>query len=254
MTADRRPCLAHLQVENAPPLQLISPNLNISLERRDFSAAMASPFGCPTHSDLATTAQVPRVALGSEEEVGAVMWTAAGDVHVAEPMVNMSIVGPPTSFTLYTADNHELDVTDSPEPILLGLSLAADSKKRKTREDEKLECRYYAEDLDEWSTEGCRTVDADGSGNLGCYCDHLSDFIAVKVPTKFEGEIVFANIDVRALPASTPGHSGPTYPTALLPHRSRTRTSRCTAPVPRACASGSTRGPIQRSRSSPCST
>ena len=183
------------QVENAPPVQLVSSNLNISLERRDAGAAVASPFGCPTVNGQETLAQVPRSVLGSEDDVGAVMWTSAGDVHAADPVVNMSLVGPPTSFTLYTAETKELEVKDSPDPVMLSLSLSPDSKKRAAKSNDTLECRYFEEELGEWSTEGCVTVDLDGNNNLGCHCGHLSDFIAVKIPTKFEGEITFANLD-----------------------------------------------------------
>ena len=174
-------------------MQLISPSLNITVERRDVAAAVASPFGCPTQQGLSTLAWVPRSALGAATEIGAVMWTAAGDVHRAEPVANVSLAGQPTSFTLYTADNRELDVSDTPEPVVLSLSL--DSESRGAAAEETLQCRYFDEALEEWSTEGCRTVDADGSGILGCHCDHLSDFIAVKVPTTFDGEITFANLD-----------------------------------------------------------
>ena len=182
-------------MENAPPVQLVSQNLNISLERRDVGAATASPFACPTVNGQETLARVPRAVIGSEGEIGAVMWTSAGDVHGADAVVNMSLVGPPTSFTLYTAQTEELEVKDSPEPVMLSLSLSPESKKHAVRDAETLECRYFEEELGEWSTEGCVTVELDGKDNLGCHCGHLSDFIAVKIPTKFEGAITFANLD-----------------------------------------------------------
>ena len=182
-------------MENAPPVQLVSVNLNISLEKRDGDAATATPFACPTVSGQETLARVPRAVVGSENEVGALMWTSAGDVHGADAVVNMSLVGPPTSFTLYTAQTEELEVKDSPEPVMLSLSLSPESKKHAAKSSETLECRYFEEDLGEWSTEGCKTVVLDGNDNLGCHCGHLSDFIAVKIPTRFEGEITFANLD-----------------------------------------------------------
>ena len=182
-------------MENAPPVQLVSQNLNISLERRDVGAATASPFACPTVNGQETLARVPRAVIGSEDEIGAVMWTSAGDVHGADAVVNMSLVGPATSFTLYTAQTEELEVKDSPEPVMLSLSLSPESKKHAVRDAETLECRYFEEELGEWSTEGCVTVELDGKDNLGCHCGHLSDFIAVKIPTKFEGAITFANLD-----------------------------------------------------------
>jgi hypothetical protein len=183
------------QVENAPPVQLVSQNLNISLEKRDVGAATASPFACPTVNGQETLARVPRAAVGSEDEIGAVMWTSAGDVHGADEVVNVSLVGPPTSFTLYTAQAEELEVKDSPEPVMLSLSLSPEAKTLAKKTNETLECRYFEEEMGEWSTKGCVTVDLGGKDNLGCHCGHLSDFIAVKIPTKFEGAITFANLD-----------------------------------------------------------
>ena len=62
---------------------------------------------------------------------------------------------------------------------------------------EKLQCRYFDEDAEEWSTEGCVTAALDGSDNVGCQCTHLSDFIAVKVPVvDGEDDIEFASFDL----------------------------------------------------------
>eukprot|EP00966_Prymnesium_polylepis_P122614 2834786-Prymnesium_polylepis.1 len=65
-----------------------------------------------------------------------------------------------------------------------------------------LECRYFDETLRQWSTQGCNTIELEGGG-LGCDCSHLSDFIAVKVPTAFTNEIEFAQV---AMPETTTLH------------------------------------------------
>ena len=48
-----------------------------------------------------------------------------------------------------------------------------------------MECRYYDHNISAWSTEGCTTTQFNRSGAsaIGCSCNHLSDFAAVKVPT-----------------------------------------------------------------------
>ena len=50
--------------------------------------------------------------------------------------------------------------------------------------DNALECRYYDERLQAWTTSGTSTVELDGTNNVGCASHHLSDFIAVKVPQR----------------------------------------------------------------------
>ena len=59
-----------------------------------------------------------------------------------------------------------------------------------------LQCRFFDEALDAWSTEGCETVELSDRSGVGCSCSHLSDFIAVKVPTQFVGDVEFAALDV----------------------------------------------------------
>ena len=53
-----------------------------------------------------------------------------------------------------------------------------------------LECRYWDEEQQRWSTDGCATHVYNGTGGtggggggafVGCACSHLSDFVAVKV-------------------------------------------------------------------------
>ena len=70
-----------------------------------------------------------------------------------------------------------------------------------------LECRYWDEEQERWSTDGCMTRVYNGTGGggggggafVGCECTHLSDFVAVKVPTHAYGEIRFGQIDAASL-------------------------------------------------------
>jgi len=50
---------------------------------------------------------------------------------------------------------------------------------------EALECRYWDEAAAGWRTDGCRTVELDGTSEIGCECDHLTDFIAVRTPSSW---------------------------------------------------------------------
>ena len=149
-------------------------------------------------------------------------------------------------FTLF-CDGQELNVSDS--DVLLRMPLNNDASTRSAcvgqpngramfehmrdfgdQCHKALECRYWAEELHDWSTRGCVTEQLDG-GAMGCRCSHLSDFIAVQVgalwprrqatspaaqafadvnlhppsaspftlrqvPTGFDGEIEFAQLDV----------------------------------------------------------
>ena len=57
--------------------------------------------------------------------------------------------------------------------------------------DKTLECRFWDEAAEQWSTEGCETTlyNASGSVAIGCSCSHLSDFVAVEVPTDISGTL-----------------------------------------------------------------
>merc|ERR1719353_2016473 len=56
-------------------------------------------------------------------------------------------------------------------------------------------CNYFDTAKGEYSEEGCETVPtADGSS--ACQCNHLSEFVSLKVPTSFDDKIQFASLDV----------------------------------------------------------
>ena len=57
--------------------------------------------------------------------------------------------------------------------------------------EEVVECRYFNEEVEAWTTDGCFTVELEG-GLLGCECSHLSDFIAIKVGRPTERALLFA--------------------------------------------------------------
>jgi len=63
--------------------------------------------------------------------------------------------------------------------------------------DKVLLCKFWDESEERWSSDGCRTVKFDGEGGLvGCQCDHLTDFISIKVPTSVQqDEVQLLSID-----------------------------------------------------------
>ena len=68
-----------------------------------------------------------------------------------------------------------------------------------------LECRFWDEGREEWSSEGCTTRVFKGNGGdsfIGCETSHLTDFVAVKVPTEARGDIHFGFIDAFTLRAT----------------------------------------------------
>ena len=97
-----------------------------------------------------------------------------------------------------------------------------------------------------WSTDGCYTAELDdGSGNIGCQCDHLSEFIAVKVasiPARL-GSPSIRRHPSSGVPARQPSSPllaparryQPALRTRLSSRSSTSRVrSRCTAHAPRA--------------------
>ena len=61
--------------------------------------------------------------------------------------------------------------------------------------DNIIECRFWDETRYAWRTTGVTTV-ALANGGVGCASTHLTDFIAVQVPSSFEGAIEFAQLTV----------------------------------------------------------
>ena len=56
-------------------------------------------------------------------------------------------------------------------------------------------CEYFDTVAQQYSTEGCETVQL-VDGGLACQCTHLSEFLSLKVPTDFDDKIQFASLDV----------------------------------------------------------
>ena len=200
---------------NATQLVLTSPRLNITAEARQFTSLSAQPFSCPTPDATPALVQLEPTVLQALEQaegieptgtaplnssvVRAVMWTTSSDVHGSAGQ-GIVLSGPTLSFTLFR-DGHELTV--SAGNVLMRLPLNKDVSTTEscvgqptaqrlferlregyTKCTTALECRYWEEEQNIWSTRGCQTVEfADGA--MGCDCSHLSDFIAVQVDRRY---------------------------------------------------------------------
>ena len=112
----------------------------------------------------------------------------------------------PFELTVPLEDGNELErscVGQPSETSLLERMLAGKPACAST-----LECRYWDETRQQWSTDGCAThvyngTSGTGGGGVGafvgCACSHLSDFVAVKVPTHAYGDMHFGQIDASSL-------------------------------------------------------
>ena len=153
----------------------------------------------------------------ASKPVEAVLFTSPLDLQGKASQKDSLRAGASVSFLL-TQEGEELAVQGLKEPFQLTVPLEdADELQRScvgqpdkasllerllsdgTSCESSLECRYWDEELDAWSTEGCYTRVYTGSsgeaGFVGCECTHLSDFVAVKVPTRAYGEIRFGSIN-----------------------------------------------------------
>ena len=128
-------------------------------------------------------------------------------------MGNASLGSPTLSFSLQ-AEGTELLVSDLKTRISIklelfeainpattcvgppsGKGLFEGAQKGNSPCDAMEQCQYFDTVAGAYSAEGCETIElADGSS--ACQCDHLSEFVSLKVPTSFDDKIQFASLDV----------------------------------------------------------
>ena len=154
--------------------------------------------------------------VNASKPVEAVLFTSPLDLQGRASQQGQVRAGPAVSFLL-TQEGEELEVKGLEQPFQLTVPLQDNGELRRscvgqpdessllerllsdgTSCESSLECRYWDEDRGEWSTEGCYTRvynGTDGGSFVGCECTHLSDFVAVKVPTRAFGNIRFGTIN-----------------------------------------------------------
>ena len=221
--------LAAQQEPDAPEVQIITDTFTLSVASRTAENVSAAPFVATSNGTAIAIASVPDAAkdisgLNASMPIEAVMWTSTSDLHGTGSSAARLVAGATVSFTLVQAGN-ELVVRDLAEPVQLTVPL--DSEETYVRSclgqpdvrqlaqqamngeppcASTLECRYWVEETAEWSTDGCVTVEYNGTetdGNvLGCSCSHLSDFVSIQVPTDNIDAIDYGQLDVSALTTS----------------------------------------------------
>jgi len=157
----------------------------------------------------------------SPEPIGLQMWTSSLDLHGTGSSNQRTLAGPTVSVSL-SQGGQELDVHGVATPILVAMPLDAGMMNQlasatgaarpcvgqlsSTSFFERAQggdnpctsvvaCNFWDTATNTWSSDGCRTV-ALANGGMACECTHLTDFIAVMVPSTFDNEIEFAQLDV----------------------------------------------------------
>jgi hypothetical protein len=219
----------------APPIVISSDALNISVQKLPADSLCASSdqstsVAAPIQTSIATGPRTVHVELpsgllsdltNSTEPIAVRMWSSNRDVHGTGSSSNQTITGQVVSVSLsqagaplnvngtsrsilitmpiYEASMHQLNNASGAARPCVGQPTAKSLFERAQGGDHPCEsvvqCRFWDESLSAWSTEGCESVTL-VDGGLGCSCTHLTDFIAVQVPSTFQGEIEFAQLNV----------------------------------------------------------
>ena len=201
----------------ADPVVLSSPNLNMSINVRSASALSAAPIAVDSGTGIPAAVAVPSDLMGSipgfnaSVPVAAVLHTSPVNLHgglggsgTAARRRRLSgadgghglLSGPTISFKI-TQGGSELSVKGAASPISISLAYqspaaaagrppcvgAPDPLSEVARAcATTVECRYWDEIENIWSTDGCATT-LGSDGSVGCSCDHLTEFIAFEFPT-----------------------------------------------------------------------
>ena len=221
--------LAAQQEPDAPEVQIVTDTFTLSVSSRTAENVSAAPFVATSNGTAIAIASVPDAAkdipgVNASVPIEAVMWTSTSDLHGTGSSERRLVAGATVSFTLVQAGN-ELVVRDLAEPVQLTVPLDSEDTYvrsclgqpdvRQLAEQaisgeppctSTLECRYWVEETAEWSTDGCVTVEYNGTETdgaaLGCSCSHLSDFVSIQVPTDNIDAIDYGQLDVSALTTS----------------------------------------------------
>merc|ERR1719272_2661579 len=166
---------------------------------------------------MTSMAQLFPMRLAGEEAAGRRLEEGGGG---GAELPSATQAGASVSFSMYQ-DGQKLVVEDLDKPVQISVpvSSAADLDSSCAGQPSELElvnsmgsgkpgcldameCRYYDHNTSAWSTEGCTTTQYNKSGvsAIGCSCNHLSDFVAVKVPTSLREKLDLALIHVPRSP------------------------------------------------------
>ena len=219
--------------KEAPPLELQSNALNMTVQARAAAALSEQPIACDTPGERASV-KLPASALAgsgasADDSVGLVLYAAGLNFHGMGDLDGRGDgAGALVSFSLRQGES-ELSVKGLPDPVVLEMPISAPVGARCVgredialaeanggklnvstahgRCDEALVCSYW--DGATWATDGCKTVAGESDGSVACECDHLTDFVAIKVQTNAFGKIHFVTVEPETLTVTnvdcTPG-------------------------------------------------
>ena len=134
----------------------------------------------------------PSLSLASTRPPAVILAFALARAHVVYPSPSLET----------SPDELKRNCVGQPDEVTLMHRLVFDNKFPCAT---TLECRFWDENLAEWSNEGCATRvynGSDGDSFVGCETSHLTDFVAVQVPTEAYGDIHFGVIDAATLRAT----------------------------------------------------
>ena len=182
-----------------------SPNLNITAESKPAAEIATKPSVCETASapaEVQLPSAILSVAAGvnTSQPVNIIFFSSAVNFHpltFSDNSSDVNLSGPLVSYSLHQ-NGVQLDVKGATDPINITLPLLAgrpngtgqacvgDVTSVSSECTSVISCRFWNTNLQEWSSEGCRTViPTEGSvaGTVLCQCDHLTEFVAFEFPT-----------------------------------------------------------------------
>ena len=189
----------------APPTQISSPDLQVSVSKVAPGDMAKAPFVLPGAdgrrrrlSEISAGVAAPDdMDLPDVDGIGTVLWSSPKDVRGAD-MGNATLASPTLAFSLQ-ANGAKLSISGLKTPLSLklapfeernpattcvgppsGKGLFEGAQKGNSPCDAMEQCQYFDTVAGAYSTDGCETVElADGSS--ACQCDHLSEFVSLKV-------------------------------------------------------------------------
>ena len=191
----------------APPTQISSPDLQVSVSKVAPGDMAKAPFVVPgadgrrrrLRESSAGVAAPDDMDLPDVDGIGAVLWSSPKDVRGAD-MGNTTLGSPTLAFSLQ-ANGAELSISGLKTPISLklapfeernpattcvgppsGKGLFEGAQKGNSPCDAMEQCQYFDTVVGAYSSDGCETVELT-DGSSACQCDHLSEFVSLKVLT-----------------------------------------------------------------------
>jgi len=201
-----------------------SKNLNMSIDVRSNPSELSrTPFACDSIAGESALVSLPAVAVEDAEgfnsslPVAAVLFTTPVNLHLApqarrrtlsaltsettsSSAVNTTAVSPTVSFSL-TQQSRILQVQNASSTINVSLPFVPSPSVCLGRPTDAesaaacamtVECRWWNEYDQQWSTQGCTTVQS--TRTVACACDHLTEFIAFEFPTSID-ELIATLLD-----------------------------------------------------------